>query len=457
LRSKRIFFALFTCFVISIFSTQALGRQTDANVVDFASIQNGLATIQESPELLEAVDRTIASLGSNTPVSTRISLDLWKLKILNDISDTERTSDFGKYIYQTYERSDYLSEEQFGDTMQQIVQAISKTLDLDLSFEIIRDLRERVYKTPSPYLSFIIDRSLMEIYIETFDYERALETELYIANNKEYSSLKALQEWKPTLHNEIAFLYNRLGNGSKALEHLDQAKRLHAVRNLPVSEAIKANAINNGNRGRAYLLLGKYSEAEKMGQEVLNAAKTLDENYLEALGYRIMGSAAYNLGEYSKANKMLRSGIELADTYNIATMQKHLYQDYALFLESGGQYKNALTWERKRSALEQKATNTAAAARMALNQAEGSAVEAHRELVTLRRENEVQRQLHSKNNYIKGLLFAVVLSLGAVAAILAYFFSMSRKTQRKLALSEDKANRNSNNSTQILCTSPAIV
>ena len=139
--------------------------------------------VKTSEELVIDIETVIKNLDVNDTTEKRIYLDLWKLKALADIGDAQATADFALEIYNKYNREDYSTEVLYGDTMQQLVQALSKTLELNTSFEIVQTMRESVYQTPSSYLNFIIDKSLMEIFIETFDYERALEIELSMFNN----------------------------------------------------------------------------------------------------------------------------------------------------------------------------------------------------------------------------------------------------------------------------------
>ena len=412
----------------------------DAKVtLNITELKQRLESFERSPELVGEIEGMIAKLDPNAPVNVRIELDLWKLKALTDVSDTQLSTDFAYKMYKTYSRTDYASDEQYGDTMQQMVQAFSKTFDFDLAFEIVQTLRESVYSHPNAYLSFIIDKCLMEIYIETFDYQRALETEIFILNNPDYQTLEVYKKWKPSLYNEIAFLYNRLGNGDMALEYLGYAKEAYEKQGLSPVNYLKAEALNEGNRGRAYLLNGDYHRAEKMGHAVLEAGKKLEQNYVIALGHRLIGSASYNLGQSKKAASALMAGIELADKHNIATMQKFLYQDYALSLESMGEYKDALIWQKKLAAIDLATLKSTSEARESLHHAEDRAYESHQELLQLRRENENQREITQKDARIKKLLMLVAFSLLSVIGVLAYFFTSLKESQRKLIESEKKA------------------
>ena len=173
----------------------ASAQAGDAHVkIDIQSLKTELEKFHRSPELVDEIDMLINTLGDDTPITARIELDLWKLKALTDIDAKQAAADFAYGVYQKYKREDYLSEEQFGDTMQQIVQVIAKTDDIDLAFEIIQKLQDSLYDAPSTYLSFITDKIFMEIYITTFDYQRALNIELSILNNPDYLALKAVQE-----------------------------------------------------------------------------------------------------------------------------------------------------------------------------------------------------------------------------------------------------------------------
>lgn len=406
---------------------------------DIGALPDHMSGLNRSLEILGEIDKAIEGLDVDTPLFFRIDLDLRKLKVLADVGDTELTSEFALEIYKNYERKDYASDEQFGDTMQQLVQAFSKTKELALALEIIQKMRESVYKSPNTYLNFIIDKCRMEIYIETFNYARALETELSILNNPEYETLKAFINFRSSLYNEIAFLYNRLGNGEKALEYLEYAKLAFEKEDLHPDDLTKARTLNYGNRGRAYLLMGKYNQAEKMGQKVLKAGQFLGENYVIALGYRIIGSAAKNLGEYDKALKYLSSGVELSDKHNIATMKKYLYLDYALTYEKQGEFDKALYWHKKQFDLEYAAQKSVSAARAALNGAESRALENYEEIKFLKRENETQRDISAKDRRITQQLKMIILLLLIGASFLTYAFYSLRKSQRKLILSEKLA------------------
>lgn len=425
-------------FTLALLATPA-NAQAKNQSPNIDSLQQDLADFQNSPELIIEIDKIIDGLNQEASLISRIDLDLWKLKSLNDVSDTRKTSDFAISIYKKYTREDYASDEQFGDTMQQIVQAFSKTKELDLALEIIQSLRESVYEDPNAYLSFIIDKSRMEIYIETFDYEQALETELSILNNPDYQSLEMFMAWQPDLYREIAFLYNRLGDGESALKYLKYSELAFEQMDLHPIVLFKARTLNYGNRGRAHLLLGNYKQAEKMGQEVLKAGYDLQQNYVIALGHRLIGSAAYNLGNYEKAKANLKAGIELSDKHKIATMQKYLYLDYALTFEEQGQYDKALYWQKKQFELEFAAQKTVATARADLKGAEHRALTHFEELQTLRQENVIQREITAKDRRITRQLMVIILSLLIGGALLAYAHHSLRKGQRKLIESEKKA------------------
>lgn len=300
-------FGLFLLCALTLLFTSAAWADTpieDVKVtLNITELKQRLISFERSPELVGEIENIIAKLDPDAPVNVRIELDLWKLKALTDVSDTQLSTDFAYKMYKSYSRTDYASDEQYGDTMQQMVQAFSKTIDFDLAFEIVQTLRESIYNTPNAYLSFIIDKCLMEIYIETFDYQRALETEIFILNNSDYQSLDVYKAWKPSLYNEIAFLYNRLGNGDMALEYLEHAKKAYEEKGLHPVDYLKAEALNKGNRGRAYLLKGDYHRAEKMGHAVLEAGKKLEQNYVIALGYRLIGSASYKSRTIQKGYK----------------------------------------------------------------------------------------------------------------------------------------------------------
>jgi len=366
----------------------------------------------------------VAGLPDDTSIKKRIELDSWRLAAIPD-DETEMSANLARHMYKTYKRGDYASDEKYGRSLHEMVQAFAKTNNIDLAYDIVQNLRESVYHEPSIYLDYVIDLCLMEIYIETFDYKRALNLEIEMVNNQEYHSLPVFQSRKENLLNEIAFLNNRLGNGSDALKYLDLAKAEYESKDLQQKDLEKKIATNQGNRGRAYLLIGKYEEAEAMGKEVLKAGKKRKDSYMTTLAYRLMGSAHYNMGNYEEAEKNLKKGIALADEKKIATMQKFLYADYALNSEGMGHYKEALLWTRKQKTLEIKAQEAAAEARISLNAAEDRARNSHKEVLGLKKQSKTLR--------------IIIASLLVIAFIFAVLLSFLSKIQKNLIRSEKEA------------------
>lgn len=429
-------------FAFCLLSAPAIAsEQASPETPNINALKKHFASFKQSPELVGEIDKIIEGLAEDVPLPIRIDIDVWKQKALADISDTNRSTEFARTIYQKYAREDYASDEQYGATMQRLVQAFSKTNDLDLALGIVQSMRESVYESPNKYLEYIIERCRMEIYIETFNYERALEVELSILNNPDYTDIEHLKEWRPKLLTEIAFLYNRLSKGEKALEYLDRAKLAYQEKKemLPVDE-LNAHSLMNGNRGRAYLLLGRYAEAEAMGDKVLQAGHDLGQNYLIALGHRLKGAARYNLGDYELSKSSLVAGIAIADTHNIATMKKYLYLDYAKTLEALGEYKMALECRKKHFSLEIASQRSVATARAELYDVEMRALKNHEEVQKLRHANKIQKDISARDQRIRRLLIVGILSLIFSSICACAFIWYLRMGQRKLRISEQKAN-----------------
>ena len=408
--------------------------------IDVPALQERYTDYYSTPnELITKIDSIIAGLDDSVPVTTRIKLDNWRLIALTDIIDTRVSSDFAKELYKKYDREDYADDELFAKIMNDLIQALTKTLDLDICFEIIEDLRKAAYQNPNVYLDLMIDMSLMEIYIETFDYQHALDIELSILENPEYQTLKTFRDWKPSLYNEIAFLYNKLGNGEKAREYLKYAKTAYQELDIAPHKRLKAEANNNGNRGRSYLLDSRYAEAANMGEKVLTAGKKLNQKYVITLGHRLIGSAALHTEDYTKAKTALEQGIKVADEYHIATMKKSLYRDYVSTLEKLDMKATAFEWQKKLFILEMEAQKIVANSREALFLAESRAENHHHEILDLKQKNETQRMLSVREKSINRLLTAVVLLLLLIASVFGFLFSWNRKNQKVLIISERDA------------------
>ena len=426
-------------FSISHSSASASPSQAKIDVTALQAKYKGY--YKTSNELIEKIDSVIKNLDENEPAVTRIQLDLWRLKSLTDITDTRVISNFAKEFYHKYALEDYQSDLLFGSAMSEIIQALTKTLELDLCFKIIENLRSKAYENPNPALDLMIDQSLMEIYIETFDYQHALDIELSILDNPKYETLESYQAWKQSLYNEIAFLYNKLGNGEKAHEYLNYAKAAYETLDLPPNKRLKAEANNDGNRGRAYLLEGRYNEAAQMGEKVLEAGNLLNQKYVITLGYRLIGSAALNMGDYKLAKEMLEQGINLADEYHIATMKKSLYRDYVATLEKLDLKNTAFEWQKKRFKLEMEAQRIVSDSREALLIAENRAATHYNEILDLKQKNKTQQLLSFREKSINRLLLTIIILLLCAAIIMGRLFYWYRKNQMTLVISERKARR----------------
>ncbi|MEP6343807.1 MAG: ATP-binding protein [Maricaulaceae bacterium] len=420
----------------------SLSSTSQTSKIDVTALQIMYKDYYNTPnELISKIDSIIDGLDESEPIITRIRLDNWRLIALTDIIDTRVSSDFAKKIYAKYDRDDYANDELYAKIMNDLIQALTKTLDLDICFEIIKNLRTAAYENPSVALDLMIDMSLMEIYIETFDYQHALDIELSILRNPEYETLQSFRDWKPSLYNEIAFLYNKIGNGVKAREYLDRAKTAYQTRDMLPHKRLKAEANNNGNRGRSYLLDGRYAEAEKMGKITLDAGNKLNQKYVITLGYRLIGSAALHTGQYTKAKDMLEKGINIADEYHIATMKRSLYHDYVSTLEKLDMKAMAFTWQKKLFTLEMDAQKIVTNSREALFLAESRAESDHHELLDLKQKNESQRLLSIREKSINRLLTAVIVLLILVASVFGLLFYWNNKHQKVLILSEKKARK----------------
>lgn len=439
---SRKWFAVFSiCVSLFFVAFQAQAENDVAQApLDVAALQAMYKDHYKTPdELIAKIDSISDDLAPSEPESTYIRLDLWRLKTLTDNTDTHISSNFAKELYAKYDRESYESDVLFGETMSEIIQALTKTMDLDLCFQIIEELRATTYETPNVRLDLLIDQSLMEIYIETFDYQRALNIELSILENPNYAELESYRDWKPSLYNEIAFLYNQLGNGEKARQYLDYAKGAYENLDLLPHKRLKAEANNNGNRGRAYLHDGLYAEAQEMGEKVLDAGKLLDQQYVITLGYRLIGSAALNMGDYDKAKLMLEEGIALAEEYHISTMKKSLYRDYVKTLEKCEMYSAAYEWQKKLFSLEIETQLIVANSRESLIHAENRAESHYHEILDLKQKNETQRLLSVREKSINRLLVTVIVLLLIVAAVLGTLFFWYRRNQKTLIQSEKNA------------------
>lgn len=402
------------------------------NPYDIKALKDDLRHLTHSPELILELDKIISSLDSNAPKAFRVELDLFKLDVLSKIGGSEDAADLAASIYANHPRDTFQSDKEYGDTMYQIVESLAKTDNLGISYDIIQKLRMSIYEKPDSYLSFIIDKSLIEVYIETSDYKRGLEIALSVLENPDYMSIDEIREWRPVAINEIAYLFNQLEDGENALLYLTEAAQLLETRSLSDKKLKKARALNFANRGRAYLLLHDYDQARQMGLKVANANKLLGQDSLTAVSLRLIGSSDYHQGLYVKAARELKAGIIIAERENSLSLRRPLYKDYILTLEKLDQNKSATHWYKKLFEVEAQWQETQAATRSKLNEIEFSAFKDHQDMVHLHHQLD-------RNKTINKIMLIAIFSLLSVGGFLLYILCYMRKIQKELIQSETNA------------------
>lgn len=449
--SNTLSFFITVCFSLFILFTPNTAFADKKNW-DFSDYVDHLTHIKTSPALVIAIDDAINDLPHDGKLSTEIDLHLWKLVILSKINEGKAAAEVAAEIHNQYDRDMYRDEVHYGRTMYQIVESLAKTDEINFSYEIIQHMRESVYENPSVFLEFMIDRCLIEVYIETFDYKRALDVSLFVLNHPDYRSIKNIESYRTSNINEVAFLYNKLGDGKNALPYIEMAEA--SLKNLELSppKTKKAEARNSSNRARAYLHLGKNKEAEALGRGVLKASQELDEKYMIAVAYRVLGSATYRQQRYEEAIEFLEAGLALVEEHNIFIMKQPLYKEYASTLEVLGRHEDALLWQKKLNVLEMDVYDSLTTTREKLNDVEFQAFKSHQEVVKLRQENTAQRENYANEKNIRNLLIILVVSLLAAAGFLIGWIKYMRTTQTKLRLSEQNAQLASKAKTEFLAT-----
>lgn len=403
------------------------------------SIHAYLDTIDDLSTRLAVLDEYIAALDATSPMDAKISLDQERIVILANLGDARVASDFASTIYRKYDRTDFADDVAYGKFYFQLLRAFAKSVEISKAFQSIQMLREAIYEQPDVHLQYFIERALMEIYIETFSFDRAIETQLSIINNEQYQDIEDFKQWRFSLLNEIAFAYNKVGNGQKALEFLTVSREALGGENFSGAKLERALAMNDGNRGRAYLLIKDYEAALEMGYNVLAVGQKLGQHYPTGLGHRLVGSAALRLGDLETAEVHLREGIAVAELNNISILRDELYRDYAALFEAKGIYDQALVWVRRSNALQQTAMRASTRAKIALHVAEEEAKNTYTEIQRLRLENAKQRAIQARDDGTKVLLGTVALFLFSMVAFLIYVTFVQKRSRAVLAASNKKA------------------
>lgn len=400
--------------------------------LDIDTIKSQLSYLKRSPDLVAKLDEIKDSLNSDAPKMLGIDIDLFKLDVLSKIGEFEAAAELAEELYSSYPREFYPSERRYGDTMYQIVESLAKTDNLGIAYKIINKLHESNHTKPSTYLSFVLDKSLIEVSIEISDYERALKLTLEVINNPKYNSISDIQNWRPTAINEIAYLYNQLGDGERALTYLEEAAKIIETQNWTERKLNKARALNFANRGRAYLLNADYEKSKEMGVKLLIASEVLNEAYLKAVSHRLIGISEYHQGQFNKAREELEAGIKIAESDNQIGLKRNLYKDYAHTLEKLGRNADAIIWYKKLLVLESNRKNSIVSTQGIIKEMELDALKAHQEVVKL--QNAAER-----NKIVGKLMLVTIILLLAGGIILTYHLFYAHKSQNDLLKSEKKA------------------
>lgn len=399
---------------------------------DIKVIKQQLHHLNRSPELIRQLDKIIDGLDETAPKIFRVELDLFKLDVLAKIGEVETAATLAQSIFTEHPRESFPSDIEYGDTMYQIVESLAKTGNLGIAYEIIQKMRMSLYNKPINYLSYILDKSLIEVHIETSDYKRALELTLSVLDNQNYMEIDEIQNWRPIAINEIAYLYTQLGEGENALIYLKEAAGTLETRALPLAKLKKARALNYANRGRAYLLIQDYDQARRMGLKVKDANEDLNQSYLSAVSHRLIGLSNYHTGRYESAAIHLKASIDLAEIENSLSLKRSLYYDYAMTLEKLGQSETAVHWYKALYALETERQETISATRAKLNTIELTAFKDYQTMIHLHHELE-------RNQAINKMMLFTIFSLLMGGCILIWLLGHLNKNQKKLIQSEAEA------------------
>lgn len=137
-----------------------------------------------------------------------------------------------------------------------------------------------------------IDKSLVEYVAASFHFEQA-----------------GIRRFQARVENNVGFLFASLGRFTEAQEHLARARSLH----LSVGDHGGAASAED-SRAQAFLLEGKYDQAEKAARSAVRSLKRGGEQALLAEALTTHGKALARLKQGQVAKTTLDHAIEIAQT-----------------------------------------------------------------------------------------------------------------------------------------------
>jgi len=185
--------------------------------------------------------------------------------------------------------------------------------------------------------------ALAKLYRKTRDLKRALTN-----YDKALGLFKALNDSAgiAMIMNESGVVFEYAGDYDKAIERYAESYRLDKLLNDSIGMAYALN-----NLAGAYTLQKKFNLAEDHLLQALAIRKIIKDTFALAINYSDLGASLISNKQYARARNYVDTSVAIALKMNFPELLQYNYQLLAQIAEETGNYKEALTYYQKRTAL----------------------------------------------------------------------------------------------------------
>ncbi|GAB4522877.1 MAG: hypothetical protein Tsb0010_07070 [Parvularculaceae bacterium] len=437
---KRALTATLLCFWAALGA--AMGQETDpAEAIARALLPENFETLAPD-EQIEALDQRMKGLPANAPASVIAWLAMEILEAALADANYARGSERAKALFAQID-PESLSEEDYVSFAELAAIAHTRVSAFDEAFAVLEALREYQRTHESELAKQTADFITSDIYLQIGEFDRAADVlERMLEDLPEEQTADSLDS-HGILINNLAFALTGAGRPERALEKLEEARRINrAYAASPGADAGLAHATDifiTSNVGEALLLQGDYDALAPLAAQVAQGGRSIGNKYLEAIGRRLLAEAAMGRGQQADALAHFNAAQAIAEEIGEEELLSKIYLGHAAALERVGRYEEALAAFRKYDALREKANEVRVRGRLAMIASDAARQMRDQELELLRAEQEFTQSISRRDRGIAVLSVAAVLFLASSLAALGYAYIQQHRAKIELAKREREA------------------
>jgi sensor histidine kinase YesM len=233
-----------------------------------------------------------------------------------------------------------------------------------------------------------------------------------------------------TSFNNMALVYFNLNNLDSAIHIYKRALRINKKFNY-----LNGIALNTNNLGQCFQRLNQYDSALIYHLESLTANEEMKNKKGMALASYNIGLDYLTLNELEKAIQYADQSLKYSKESNSLYNEGSAYKLFANIFEAKKDFRNALVYSRKDLAIIDSIYNIESQRNMVEINTRYETEKKDKEIIKLENEKKVKQLEIDQQKSQKHILFIILIAFLSVLAILGLFILLVKKTNAKLALS----------------------